>query len=153
MTIKYRKSILILIGFLSIIIVFFVPFGIHIDLGPGPNTLLAMVWEVPLEPAMYSIRYFSAFLYRFEYCFFRFFFLLEIILLYINKFNRIRFILVGVICELIPLIISIPASFILNEQGDNLIPIVWPLPFLLIFDLILVHMVKNLELKPPNKNF
>ena len=110
-----------------------------------------MIWEVPLEPAWYSIRYFSAFMYRIEYCFFRFFFILEIILLYIGKFNKIRFILVGIISELIPLIISIPATFILNEQGDNLIPIVWPLPFLLIFDLIIVFVVKYLELKPSKK--
>jgi hypothetical protein len=41
------------------------------------------------------------------------------------------------------LIISIPASFILNSQGDNLIPIIWPIPFLLIFDLILVQVFKR----------
>ena len=143
MTFKNQKFLLIFIGILSIIIVFVVPFGYHVDLGPGPDTLLAMIWEVPLEPAMYIIRFFSAFQYRIEYCFFRFFFILEIILLYFGKFNRIRFILVGVISELIPLILSIPASFILNEQGDNLIPIIWPLPFLLIFDLILIYLVNK----------
>ncbi|KKM72146.1 hypothetical protein LCGC14_1423480 [marine sediment metagenome] len=149
MTPKNRRLILIIIGLLSIIIVFAVPFGYHIDLGPGPDTLIAMIWEVPLEPAMYSIRYFL--IDRIEYSFFRFFFLLEIILLFIGKFNRIRFILVGIISELIPLIISIPASLILNEQGENLITIVWPIPFLLMFDLILVFLVKYLDLNPPKK--
>jgi hypothetical protein len=148
---KNRKFILIIIGLLSIIVVFFIPFGYHIDLGPGPDSILAMIWEVPLQPAWYSIRYFSAFMYRLEYCFFRFFFILEIILLIIGKFNQIRFLLVGVISELIPLIISIPATFILNEQGDNLIAIVWPLPFLLIFDLTIIFLVKNLELNNPIK--
>lgn len=115
MAIGYKRLNLIIIGLLSLIIVFFVPFGLHVDLGPGPDTLLAMIWEIALEPTIYSIRFFIALLYRIEYCFFRFFFLLEIILLSIGKFNKIRFILVGIVCELIPLIISIPALFILNN--------------------------------------
>lgn len=146
MAIGYKRLNLIIIGLLAIIIVFFVPFGYHVDLGPGPDTLLAMIWEIPLEPTIYSIRFFIALLYRIEYCFFRFFFLLEIILLSIGKFNKIRFILVGIVCELIPLIISIPALFILNNQGENLIPIIWPIPFLLLFDLILVYIINRLGL-------
>ena len=133
----------IIIGFLSILIIFFLPFGYHMDLGPGPDSIVAMVWEVPLESAWYSVRFFSAFQYYFEYCFFRIFFLLEIFLFFIGKFNKIRFILVGIISELVPLIISIPATFILNSQGENLIAIIWPIPFLMMFDLILVHYLKS----------
>ena len=124
----------------------FVPFGYHVDLGPGPNSILAMIWEVPLEPAWFSIRFFSALQYQFEYCFFRFFFLLEIFLFFLGKFNKIRFILVGIISEMIPLMISILAMFILNSQGDNLIPIIFPIPFLMIFDLILVQFLKRGEI-------
>lgn len=133
---KYYNSIIILI--LSILVIFFLPFGIHIDLGPGPNSLISMIWEIPFEPAWYSIRFFSAFQYYIFYCFFRFFFLLEVILLLMNKYNRTRFILIGVISELIPLMLSIPALYILNSQGDNLLPIIFPIPFLLIFDILLV---------------
>lgn len=133
---KYYNSIIIII--LSILVIFFLPFGIHIDLGPGPNSLISMIWEIPFEPAWYSIRFFSAFQYYIFYCFFRFFFLLEVILLLMNKYNRTRFILIGVISELIPLMLSIPALYILNSQGDNLLPIIFPIPFLLIFDILLV---------------
>jgi len=133
----------ITIGFFSILVVFLLPFGYHVDLGPGPDSIVAMVWEIPLEPAWYSIRFFSAFQYYFVYCFFRIFFLLEIFLFFRAKFNKIRFILVGIISELVPLIISIPATFILNSHGDNLINIIWPIPFLMIFDLILVQFVKR----------
>jgi len=136
----------LIIGILSILVVFIIPFGYQMDLGPGPNSILSMVWEVPLRPAWYSIRFFSALQYHFMYCFFRIFFLIEIFLFFKGKFNKIRFIMVGVISELIPLIISIPATFILNPHGDNLIVIIWPLPFLLLFDLILVLLIKREKL-------
>lgn len=143
MTFRNNKLLYILIGILSIIIVLFTPFGIHVDLGPGENSIIAMIWEIPIGPGQYSIRFFSALQYNLEYCFFRFFFLLEIVLFYIGKFNKLRFILVGIISELIPLIISIPAMFILNSQRDNLIPIIWPIPILMIFDLSLVPLLKR----------
>lgn len=132
---KRISSIIIVI--LSVLIVFVLPFGIHLDLGPGPNSLISMVWEIPLDPAWYTIRFFSAFRYYFSYCFFRLFFLLEIILLIFNKYNRIRFILIGAISELIPLLLSIPALYILNSQGNNMFPIIFPIPFLFIFDIFL----------------
>ncbi len=143
MVIENKRLKLILIAILSIIIVFFAPFGYHVDLGPGPNSLISIIWEVSLEPSWYSIRFFIGFLYRIEYGFFRFFFLLEIFLFFIGKFNKIRFILVGIISEIIPLLISIPATLILNSQGDNLIPIIWPIPILLIFDLLLVQFLER----------
>jgi hypothetical protein len=145
---RYRAVLILLV---SILIIFFLPFGIHIDLGPGPIALISMIWEIPLQPAWYTIRFFSAFQYFFVFCFFRFFFLLEIILLLFNKYNKIRFILIGVISELIPLVLSIPALYILNSQGDNLLPIILPIPILLIYDLILAlflskkRNINNLE--------
>jgi len=140
-----KRYLLIIIGILTILIVFLLPFGIHIDLGPGPNSLVSMVWEIPFEPAWYSIRYFSAFQYYLVYCFFRVFFVLDIFLLFIGKFNKKRFLLIGIISEIIPLMISIPSMFILNSQGENLIPIIFPLPFLMSFDLILILVANRLK--------
>ncbi|MHA2037500.1 MAG: hypothetical protein ACW98X_13780 [Promethearchaeota archaeon] len=146
MPLSNQRLKIIIIGILSILVVFFLPFGYHVDLGPGPDGLISMVWDVPLEPSWYTIRFFIAFQYLFAYCFFRLFFLLEIFLFFIGKFNKIRFILVGVISEIIPLMISIPALFILNSEGENLIHIIWPLPFLLIFDILLVLLIKREKL-------
>ena len=140
-----KRYSVVIIGILTILIVFFLPFGIHIDLGPGPNSLVSMIWEIPFEPAWYSIRYFSAFMYYFAYCFFRIFFVVDVFLLFIGKFNKTRILLIGFISEIIPLIISIPAMFILNSHGDNLINIIFPIPFLMIFDLILVLAAKRLK--------
>ncbi len=141
-----KRYITIIIGLLTILVVFFVPFGIMIDLGPGPNSIVSMIWEVPLTPAWYSIRFFSAFLYYFEYIFFRFIFVVYVILLMVGKFNKKRFILIGVISELIPLALAIPSTFILNVQGDNLHVIIYPIPILMIFDLIIVYLSNQLDL-------
>lgn len=132
-----KRYISLLILMLSIVVIFFLPFGVHIDLGSGTNTIISMIWEIPLEPSWYTIRFFSAIQYYLTYCVFRFVFLLEIILLLFNKSNRLRFILMGVISELIPLVLSIPAMYILNAQGDNLLPIIFPIPILLMFDLFI----------------
>jgi len=141
-----KQYIAIIIGFLTILVVFFLPFGIHIDLGPGPNSIVSMIWEVPLSPAWYSIRFFTAFQYYLVFCFFRLIFVVDIFLLLFGRFNKKRFISIGVISELIPLALSIPALFILNYQGDNLFPIIFPIPFLMIFDLIVFFIINQLNL-------
>ena len=135
---KPYMSLLLLI--LSVLVIFILPFGVHIDLGPGPNSIISMIWEISLDPSWYTIRFFSAFQYFITYCVFRFFFLIEIILLLFNKSNKLRFILIGVISELIPLVLSIPAMYILNSQGDNLLPIIFPIPILLLFDLLIASI-------------
>jgi len=141
-----KQYIAIIIGFLTILVVFFLPFGIHIDLGPGPNSIVSMIWEVPLSPAWYSIRFFTAFQYYLVFCFFRLIFVVDIFLLLFGRFNKKRFISIGVISELIPLALSIPALFILNSQGDNLFPIIFPIPFLMILDLFIVFSAVRLDL-------
>ena len=147
-----KRYKLIIIGLLSIIVVFLVPFGIHIDLGPGPNSIVSMVWEAPLRSAWYSIRFFSAFQYYFQFCFFRLIFMICILLLIVGKYNKKWFILSGVISELIPLALSIPALFIRNSQGENLLAIIFPLPFLLSFDLILIVLIDLSNSKNVDKN-
>jgi hypothetical protein len=146
-----KRYIAIIIGILTILVVFFLPFGIHIDLGPGPNSIVSMVWEVSLSPSWYSIRFFTAFQYYLVFCFFRFIFVVDIFLLLLGKFNKKRFISIGAISELIPLGLSIPALFILNSQGDNLIPIIFPIPFLMVYNLILVFLADRLNFYDVNK--
>jgi len=141
----------LLIGISAILIVFFLPFGIHIDLGPGPNSIISMFWEVPLNPAWYSIRFFSAFRYYLAYCFFRIFFLADLFLLILGKFNKVRFLLIAFISEIIPLTISIPAMYIINAQGENLIAIILPIPILFTFALTLFFLRNRLDFNKISK--
>jgi len=141
-----KRYVADIISILAILIVFFLPFGIMIDLGPGPNSIVSMIWEIPLNPAWYSVRFFSAFQYYFGYCFFRLFFLLDVFLLLNGKYNKTRFFVIGIISEIIPLTQAILAMSIRNPHGDNLYPIIFPIPFLLIFDIILTRSAKRLEI-------
>jgi len=141
-----KRNILILIVILTILGVFLLPFGIMIDLAPqGPNSIVSMIWEVPLNPAWYSIRFFSAFLYYFEFVFFRLIFVIYVLQLIVGRYNKKQFLLIGIISEIVPLVLSIPRIFIRNSHGDNLFPIIFPIPFLMIFDFILVLLQNRLK--------
>ena len=146
-----KRYLSILIGLLVILVVFFLPFGIMIDLAPqGPNSIVSMIWEVPLSPAWYSVRFFSAFLYYFEFVFFRLVFVIYVLLLIVGKYNKIQFLLIGIISEIVPLVLSIPRIFIRNSDGDNLFVIIFPIPILMIFDLILVLLLNRLKFNNVN---
>ena len=146
-----KRYILIIIGVLIILGVFLLPFGIMIDLAPqGPNSIVSMIWEVPLSPAWYSIRFFSAFQYYFEFIFFRLVFVIFVLLLIVGRYNKKRFLLIGIISEIIPLVLSIPRLFIRNSHGDNLYPIIFPIPFLMIFDLIIILLANRLKINNVN---
>ena len=141
-----ERYVATIVSILAILMVFFLPFGIHIDLGPGPNSIVSMIWEISLNPAWYSVRFFSAFRYYFEFCFFRLFFLLDVFLLLVGKYNKTRFFMIGIISEIIPLALSIRGMSILNSQGENIYPIIFPIPFLAIFDVILILSAKRLKI-------
>ncbi|MGD8545227.1 MAG: hypothetical protein PVH12_03525 [Candidatus Bathyarchaeota archaeon] len=142
-----KRYVADLIGVLAILVVFFLPFGFMIDLAPqGPNSIVSMFWEIQFRPAGYSVRFFSAFRYYFGYCFFRFFVLFDVFLLLNGRYNKKRLHALGIISEIIPLTLAIVSTFIRNAQGDNLHPIIFPIPFLLIFVKILIHSEERLEI-------
>ena len=141
--VKESPGIAILMIVISFIVVLFIPFGIQIDLGPGPDSLVSIFWEIPLQPAWYTIRFFTGFQYYFLFCFFRIFVLICFLFLIFGKFNWNFLIPLAVISELIPLALSIPAFFILNPEGDNLYHIIVPIPILLAYIWMLMHLIRK----------
>jgi len=137
MTFKIKNLINIIIIIISILIVLLAPFGYHIDLGPGPNSITAMLWDYSVNR---PFRYFVALRYYVEFYIFRFVIFLAIIIFLCEKLSRKWLIILGVIGELIPLIISIPASLILNSEGENLIPIIISIPLLLVFVIVVAFI-------------
>jgi len=133
MTLKINNFIILLIIIISVLIVLLAPFGYLIDLGPGPNSITAMLWEYS---TYYSFRYLVALQYYIEFYIFRFVILSAIIIFLGQRLSRKWLIMFGIIGELIPLILSIPASLILNSDGENLIPIIISIPLLLGFVII-----------------
>ena len=133
--ISFSSQKRVVIFIIGIIIVFIFPYGYHVDLGPGPNGLMAITWEFP--ETQNSILLFSALEY-FIYYLYRL-----VVLNAIWKFSRgqmtwKRLIRHGLIAELIPVLISIPGALYLNSDGENYIPIMIPIPFLLLFTVLLV---------------
>ncbi|MFX0030508.1 MAG: hypothetical protein ACFE8B_14955, partial [Candidatus Hermodarchaeota archaeon] len=136
-----KRYILNITGILTILLVFLLPFGITIDLAPqAPNLIVSMIWEVPLAPppTSWSIRFFGAFLYYFDFIFFRLVFVIYVLRLMVGKYSKKQFLIIGIISEIVPIVLSIPRFFIRNSQGDNLFVIIFPIPSLIIFDLTLV---------------
>jgi len=136
-----KRIIIIICGILSIIIVFFAPYGYHIDLGPGPNNLMAIVWDIS---EYFGFQIFESLEY-FPYYIFRIVVFYEILRFFQEKISGKRLILMGIICELIPLLISIPGVIFLNSEGENYIPIMISIPILLIFDVILVQLFSSIK--------
>ena len=141
MTLKRKNLTILLIIIISILIVLLAPYGYHVDLGPGPNSITAMLWEYS---TYYSFRYLVALRYYPQFYFFRIVVLYAIIRFLREKLSRKWLVILGIIGELIPIILSIPASLILNADGDNLAPIIISIPILLVFVIIVAFIYPKL---------
>ena len=125
------RIFIILIGF---IIVFIFPYGYHVDNGPGPNGFMAITWELPETEnsilLLSALEYFIYYLYR-------------LVVLYaiwkfsLGEMKTKRLIRHGLIAELIPILISIPGVWYLSSDGEGFIPVMIPIPFLLLFTILL----------------
>jgi len=142
MMLKRKNLIDLFIIIISILIVLLAPFGYHIDLGPGTNSITAMLWDYS---TYYSFRYLVTLRYYVEFYFFRFVVLFGIVRFLQGKMSKKWLVILALIAELIPLIISIPASLILNSEGDNLTPIIISIPILLIFVIMVAYFFPKLK--------
>jgi hypothetical protein len=141
-----NKIIPLVIGFLSLIIVLLTPYGFHIDLGPGPSGLMAILWEYQ---DFSIIRWFTVFEYV-PYYFFRIITIYYLIRYILDKATLKRTIIMGIISEIIPLLLSIPAVLILDSSGHNYIPIMISIPILLVYHLSVVYTFFSLKKAPKN---
>ena len=141
MTPKRKNLINLIIIIISILIVLLAPFGYRVDLGPGPNSIPAILWEYS---TYYSFRYSVPLRYYAQFSIFRFVILYAIIRFLWEKLSRKWLIILGIIGELIPLILSIPASLILNSDGDNLLTIIISIPILLVFVVVVAFIYPKL---------
>ena len=137
----------------SLIVVLFIPFGIQIDLGPGPNSLVSIMWEMSLEPSWYTIRYYTGLNYYLLFDFFRIVFLGYITFTLFVKYNEGNLLKLAIISEVIPLVLSIPGFLIRNADGDNLSYIILPTPFLILYTLIIILLLRKRKLKNESNVF
>ena len=133
----FTSSIRIAIIVIGIIVVFTLPYGYYVDLGPGPNGFMAILWELPefqILMLLTALEYFIYYLYRLV--------VLRVIWKFsLGKIRPKRLVFHGLVSELIPILISIPGVLFLSSEGENYIPIMIPIPFLLLYCALLVLYV------------
>lgn len=129
MTLNKKQVVIIILGIFSILIVFFTPYGYSIDLGPGPNMLMAFFWD---NSESFGFRLLESLEY-FPYYLMRIVVLYELLKFFQEKASKKKVIIAGIICELIPLFLTIPGAIFLSSDGENYIPIMISIPILLLF--------------------
>jgi len=135
-TVGIRNVIIII----AAIIVFIFPYGYLVDLGPGPNGFMAITWGLPESR---GITLFTALEYFFIYFLYRLVVLNAIWKFSLGETKPKRLMIHGLVSELIPILISIPGFLFLNSDGENLIPIMIPIPFLLLYCIVLVLYISK----------
>jgi len=147
----------LIIGIVMTSMVFLLPFGYRLDLGPGPDSIMALIWEyikAPWHSGFWFVRV-GIFLTSLLYTFPRFIFLYQMIRYYSCKIPRKSVIKIGIVSELFPALISV--LMIIGWQmgwtqpppplSDPWFPIYVPIPALLIIGLGLVFITPPVQLK------
>ena len=147
----------LIIGIVMTSMVFLLPFGYRLDIGPGPDSIMALIWEyieAPWNSGFWFVQI-GIFLTSLLYTFPRFIFLYQIIRYYSYKSPRKAVIKSGIVSELFPALVSI--LLIIGWQmgwtqppppfSDPWFPIYVPIPALLIIGLGLVFMAPRRKLK------
>ena len=147
----------LVIGIIMMILAFLLPFGYRLDIGPGPDSVRALIWEyieAPWQSGFWFVRvgiFFTSLLYTFP----RFIFLYRMVQYYSLKIPRSSVIKTGILSELFPALVSI--IMIIGWQlgwtqpppplSDPWFPIYIPIPALLIIGLGLVFIIPPVQSK------
>jgi hypothetical protein len=147
----------LVIGIVMTSMVFLLPFGYRLDIGPGPDSIMALIWEYIEAPwnSGFCFVQIGIFLTSLLYTFPRFIFLYQMVRYYSYKNSRKAVIMSGIVSELFPALISV--LMIIGWQlgwtqpppslSDPWFPIYIPIPALLIIGLGIVLMAPRKLLK------
>lgn len=126
-------AMVLLMGIVALIL----PFAFRIDVGPGPDSIRAMVWDY-IESSWYSgFRIWNP-IDTLPYTFLRLVFALYLARLYVGRATSRRTILIGILAELQPFAVSAPLVYFIDWSGDPLVPLYIPLPIMFIFGVALI---------------
>jgi hypothetical protein len=115
------------------------PFAYRVDLGPGPDSIRAMIWDY-IESSWYSgFRVWNP-LDTLPYTLLRLIFAVMLARLYTGKTSAQRALLVGILAEIQPVLVSAPLVFLVDWPGDGdpLVPLYIPIPILLVLGVVLL---------------
>ncbi|MFX0056095.1 MAG: hypothetical protein ACFFAD_14300 [Candidatus Hermodarchaeota archaeon] len=115
------------------------PFAYRVDLGPGPDSIRAIIWDY-IESSWYSgFRIWNP-LDTLPYTLLRLIFAVMLARLYAGKTSPRRTLLVGILAEIQPVLVSAPLVFLVDWPGDGdpLVPLYIPIPIMLAFGILLL---------------
>ena len=125
-----------------IILALVLPFAYRIDVGPGPDSIRAMTWDY-LEASWYSgFRLWNP-IDTLPYTLLRIAFAAMLARAYLGATTLQKTLLVGILAELQPLLVSAPLVFLIDWPGDPWVPLYIPLPIMLILGVILLLVFKH----------
>ncbi len=142
------KIVLVLI--LVILVVLLAPFAYHFDLGPGPDSIEAVLWHYIESPWFTGFRFREPFRY-FPYIFVRLLFSLQFLRYLQGKSSGKVTLLVAAYSELHVALLSLPVyiswyfglGVFLAPDGDPILPIFLPIPLLFLVSLFLILILRG----------
>lgn len=125
-----------------LVVVLVLPFAYRVDIGPGPDSIRAMTWDY-IEASWYSgCRFWNPFDVL-PYTFLRLIFAVMLTRAYLGRTTAKKTLLVGILAELQPFLVSAPLVFLIDwPGGDPWVPLYVPLPFMLALGVILLLIFK-----------
>lgn len=141
---------ILLILVLIIFVVLFAPFAYHFDLGPGPDSIEAVVWQY-IESTWQMGFWFQNPLRYFDFVFVRLLFPIQFLRYLLGKSSRKITLLFALYSELHAGLLSLPVYIswvyqlgpFLTPSGDPIRPVFLPIPFLSLVTLLLILIVER----------
>ena len=132
---------------IALIAILMAPFAYRIDVGPGPDSIEAIIWHYIEAPWYTGFRFQDPFRY-FPYIFVRMLFLLQFLRYVLGKASRKATLLVAAYSELHVGLLSLPVfiswyfglGLFSAPDGDPFLPIFLPLPILFLLVAIVIFI-------------
>jgi len=125
---------------ISVIMVVFAavsPFAYRIDIGPGPDSIRAMLWDYIESEWFSGFRLWNP-LDTVPYTFLRFVFALYLVRFCLGTATARKAMQTGILAELQPIIVSAPQVYLIDWTGDPLVPLYIPIPIMFTLGILLV---------------
>ena len=141
-TTSERSLVFSIIVVIMIILALVLPFAYRIDIGPGPDSIRAMTWDY-IESSWYSgFRLWNP-LDTFPYTILRLVFAIYLARSCLGITTTRKTLLIGILAELQPIILSAILVYFIDWPGDPLVPLYIPLPIMFILGIILILIFKR----------
>jgi hypothetical protein len=123
------------------VLALFLPFAYHMDVGPGPDSIRAMTWDY-IEASWYSgFRLWDS-LDTLPYTVLRLAFTVMVARAIVGKSTIQKAMLVGILAELQPVVISASLTYLIAWPGNPQVPLYIPIPIFFIVSGLILSFIR-----------